>query len=142
MSRYELRILLSSWGLIVDLALSVRVTDATPSGGISVAPRVWLVIAPSANAWEGDLPHLLTGLRRVAPRFRAGLPVNGGELVFVLDHLWYPLTDSQHDAIELAVAGWAAEELHLPDEPATVSFDRTTNRYVIEFNQDMWKVES
>lgn len=142
MSRYELRMLLSSWGLLVDLGLSVHLAGAKPSGGIDVAPRVWLVVDPSADVWEGDLPHLLTGLRRVAPKFRAGFSAQDRELVFVLDHLWYPLTDSQDGAIELAVAGWAVEELDLPDEPAAVTFDRAENRYVIEFDEQMWKTES
>jgi hypothetical protein len=123
---------------MVDLGLSAHVADGKPPGGISVAPRAWLVIGPSANVWQVDLPHLLTGLRRIVPRLREVFGGAGGEFVFVLEHLWYPLTDSQSDAIELAVAGWAVEEMGIPDEPATVSFDRFANRYVIEFNEDMW----
>jgi hypothetical protein len=67
------------------------------------------------------------------------LAAEAGELVFVLDHLWFPLTDSQDNGVELAVVGWAAEALGIIDEPATVSFDRQENRYVIEFNEDIWQ---
>lgn len=126
---------------MVDLALSTRATDGKPVGGIFVSSKVWLVIAPSADVWQGDLPHLIRGLRRVAPRFMAALADDGRDLVFVLDHFWYPLTDSQDDAIELAVAGWAAAELDISDEPATVSFDHSANRYAIEHNEAIWDAE-
>jgi hypothetical protein len=65
--------------------------------------------------------------------------VDGGELVFVLHRLWYPLTDFQEGAIELAVAGWAVEELKIAEDPATVEYDRAANRYVINFDEDMWE---
>lgn len=139
MSRYELTVLLASWGLRVDLELSVRVSGEIPHDGISVSPNVWLVIPDRATVWKSDVPHVLRGLRRVAGRVQAELGAEETVIVFELEHLWYPLTDSQDDAIELAVAGWAAEELRIQDEPATVAFDREANRYLIEFNRDAWQ---
>lgn len=53
MSRYELRRLLWSWGLMVDVGLSVLLVDGKPPDGIAVASRVRLVVAPSVKAWEG-----------------------------------------------------------------------------------------
>ncbi|MCO7240640.1 hypothetical protein [Aeromicrobium sp. CnD17-E] len=141
MSRYELRLLQWSWGLMVDLEMSVHVADAKPAHAIPVAPHVWLVVNV-ASGWEGDLPQLLEGLRRVVPRFRAAVAADGGELVFVLHHLWYPLTDVQEGAIELAVAGWAVEELEPAEDPATVEYDRAAHRYVINFDEGMWEAES
>jgi hypothetical protein len=123
---------------MVDLEMSVHVADVKPPRAIPVAPQVWLVVAV-ASGWEDDLPPLLKGLRRVMPRFRTSAMVDGGELVFVLHRLWYPLTDFQEGAIELAVAGWAVEELKIAEDPATVEYDRAANRYVINFDEDMWE---
>lgn len=139
MSRYELRVLLWSWGLMVDIGLDARAMAGHPSDGVPVSPGAWLAVQPSVTLWEGDLPPLLTGLRRVAPRFCSALREEEGDIVFVLDHLWYPLTDSQDDALELAVAAWAAEFLGMDEEPAQVSFDRATNRYLIQFNEQLWR---
>ncbi len=142
MSRYALRILLWSWGLRVDLGLSVHLVGRSPSGAIPVAPRVWLVVTPAAQASQDDISDLIRGLRRVIAGFRAAYKNDADDLVFELEHLWYPLTDFQQDAIELAVAGWAAEELNLAGEPAEVSFDRAANKYVIDFNEELWKTGS
>lgn len=138
MSRYELRLLLWSWGLIVDIGLTARSSVKEPLGGIPIRQGAWLKIDPSLDFWDGDLPPLIKGLRRVAPRFSSVLSAGGDSVVFVLDHLWYPSTDYQEDAMELAVAGWAVESLGLPDEPAKVLFDRAKNRYLIEFNESVW----
>lgn len=137
MSRYELRILLSSWGLMVDLDLSVRVADREPQDAISVAPSVWLRTS-SAEVWSGDLRQVVAGLRRVAPIFQARLTPGGGELVFTLNHLWYPLTEFQEGAIEIAVAGWAVEKLDISVEPAIVTFDKPANRYIVKFDESLW----
>lgn len=49
-------------------------------------------------------------------------------LVFEVDHLWVHNVDSQDDAIEAAVVGWAAEQLGVSDEPVSISFDHAQNR--------------
>lgn len=139
MSRYDLRVLQWSWGLRVDLGLSYRTAASVPSAAHLVGSRAWLVIDAVVDVRPGDVQQLLTGLRRVAPRFRTGSASDGDELIFVVDHLWYPLTDFQEDAIELAVAGWAAEVLAIQGDVAAVSFDRPSNRYVIEFDEGMWQ---
>lgn len=141
MSRYELRVLLWSWGLMVDLGLAAHVSRAAPQLAIPVAPRVWLVVVKSKGVGDPELTHLLNGLRRVAPRVAADLAANSEHLVFVLDHLWFPFTDSQDDALELAVVGWAVEELGIETEPAEVSFDRSANCYKIKYNEEIWRVE-
>ena len=135
MSRYELRILQGSWGLWVNLDLSVHDADLSPVGAVQVAPRTWLL----TTGWvhELDLQDVIDGVQRVAPRFHERLEP-GRELVFVLEGLEYPPTDWQEGATELAVLGWAAEKLELPDDPATVSFDRAANRYVIELDETLW----
>lgn len=138
MSRFELRVLRWSWGLRVDVGLAAHLSADIPPDGIPVGPRLWLVIAPSAEVSTEDVQHLVQGLRRVAPRFKTSLAADGADLVFLLDHLWYPETDFQSGALELAVAGWAASELDLEQEPAAVSFDRAANRYVIAHNEDIW----
>jgi hypothetical protein len=139
-SRYELRVLLWSWGLLVDLDLSVHTADTEPSGGIRVAWKVWLVVASAGNVWDDEMPRLVSGLRRVSQRVRAAKADPDQELVFVLNHLWYPSTDFQEDALELAVAGWAVQELGVLGDPAAISFDRANNRYVIEFDKELWEL--
>ena len=139
MSRYELRVLLASWGLVVDVEMTVHVADIEPPGAVAVRQGVWLVVAPSADVWEIEMIHLVRGVHRVAPRFAASLTQGREILVFVVNHLWFPLTDSQDDAIELAVAGWAAEELGILSPPASVSFNRTENRYDISFDETLWQ---
>ena len=141
MSRYELRVLLSSWGLVVDLGLRASVAPVEPGFSIPVAPRVWLIVQPSARAGELEMPYLLSGLRRIAPRMSVELCVGEKHLVFVLDHLWFPPTDYQDDALELAVVGWAADELGIDVEPAEVLFDRSDNRYKIRYNEEVWNAE-
>jgi hypothetical protein len=138
MSRFELRILLHSWGLLVDVDLTVHVADEKPSNGMSITEGTYLVVAPSAEMWEGDLPEVLNGLRRVEQTFRTALSLNGRALVFVLGHLWYPLTDSQCGAVELAVTCWAAERLEISEAPAKISFDDHMNSYRIEFDDEIW----
>ncbi|MBA4608958.1 hypothetical protein H1W00_10770 [Aeromicrobium sp. Marseille-Q0843] len=124
---------------MVDLDLSVHPADRKPTVGIPVATSAWLVISESVNLTASELPHVLSALRRVAPRLQERYAADSGELIFTLDHLWYPLTDSQDDAIELAVAGWAVEQLGIDADPARVTFDRAANAYVITFDKDMWK---
>lgn len=141
MSLYQLRVLLGSWGLMVDLGLEARVDSAKPQAAIPIAPRVWLEVASSVQVGDLEMPHLLSGLRRIYRRIAVERSVGGEHLVFVLNHLWFPLTDCQDDAVELAVVGWAAEELGFDAEPASVSFDRASNRYLIQYNEASWEAE-
>jgi len=139
MSRFEFRVLLWSWGLMVDVDLSLQATEAKPRHALGVAEGVWLVVSEGVIVWDAAEEYLMRGLRRVAPRLRASLAADCGELVFRLDHLWVQPTDFQDDAVEAAVVGWASEQLGILDEPMTISFDRPGNRYIIEYNEEMWE---
>lgn len=65
---------------MVDLGLTARVVKMPPSDGIGIMPGAWLEVHPSVRLWDGDVPSLMRGLRRVAPKFRSVL-AGGGEVV-------------------------------------------------------------
>ena len=126
---------------MVDLGLEARAVATAPPLGVPIAARVWLIVDESVQVGDIEMPHLISGLRRIAERMSAALCACDEDLVFVLDHLWFPLTDYQDDALELAVVGWAADRLRVEIEPAEITFDRCRNTYEIQYNEEIWDVE-
>lgn len=138
MSRFELRVVLWSWGLAIDLGLSAERTSHRPKVGLEVAENIWLATAPGVVIWESALEYLARGICRVASRMDQHVSGPGSVLVFTVDYLWADAVNSQDDAIEAAVVGWAAEQLGLSEEPVSISFDYAKNCYVMDYNDEVW----
>ncbi len=141
MSVYRLRVLQSSWGLWVDLGLSSCFVDGDPGDGRPVAERVWMTVAPEVFLWEEGANSIADGIRRIARQLMAKAPSSQSALVIRVESLEFPWVDFQDDALEAAVVGWAAELLGIEDDPAVFSFDKAHNRYVIEYDDEVWSQE-
>ena len=126
--RFELRILLWSWGLHIDLIARAVVGDNRDA--VRIGSRS--AVRPVAPIDQSDLDWLLRGFSRVAHQIDQAIAA-GSEMVIEVLGLDYPLTDYQDDAIALTAAVWAAEEFGFDAPEVDVQFDQGRNRYVIDY---------
>lgn len=127
----HLRILLSSWGLHVDLTATLGVADATggwPAGIIPVSNIVGLNIG-SAPVLATEAEALISGLRMMLDHF----PADGGPEICVveIESVRMLETDGQPEALTIAAAVWVADLLKVDRPTFEAAFDHEGNRYEV-----------
>lgn len=132
----HVRILMSSWGLAVDLAATLGVRDVThgwPAEIVPVSDHVGLDLsATSVVAAEAEA--LISGLRMMCDQF----PAAGGPQICVVEvvSVRMPETDGQPEALTIAAAVWAADILKVDRPPFEATYDHDRNRYKVTFPAD------
>lgn len=130
MSTYTYSVIKSSWGIWIRLSAEAQPLLSGKHGALEVSSGVWIEVT-AAGLDESERQYLVDGIRSVAGRIRKALGHEHAMVVRVLD-VEYNLTDYQADALEYAMASWAATEFKFEAPCTGVSFDRAQNRYIFE----------
>jgi hypothetical protein len=122
-----LRILMSTWGIAIDLQARALFVKESPTGLLSVSPRVWLDVS-RIQLPEEDVDQLVRGLRVMASAIENR--THGKCVIIEVGQVAYTPTDYQPEGMALAMIGWVSEEFDLDSPVTDIYFDRDANKYV------------
>jgi len=132
---YEYRLILSSWGIFIDITAEAISAEDYEEPKDLVAPGLFLSIRDE-NLNTIDKGHLRLGLNLVAQQIAE--KTKDQVVICVNDVLFYPC-DDQADGLICAVMGWAAQYYGFKTPKVPVTFNKTKNRYDFSFSETVEK---
>jgi hypothetical protein len=131
-STYNFRIIMSSWGIAIDITAEAISRSDYSGDATEIKDGLWLAIETNRVASNTEHQYLATGLRLVAKEMQNVIATNGPLVVRVLD-IWFVPTDYQEEGLACALAGWMSQQFGVTYQMPHVHFDNGRNRYEFDF---------
>ena len=130
-TKYQYRVILSSWGCAVDIQGALSPAGTSTHIGQKVAENLSLAVLPKGLEDE-ELQFLRLGASLAGAHIKEPFSVDA-DMVLVIQEVEYNECDFQVEALACAVIGLLEEMLGEPLLDIPVSFDASRNRYEFEF---------
>lgn len=130
-STYVYRLIKSSWG--IRIAITARVEHRVAVEGMRISPegQLWLEFPSLSTLAESEKDEVAKGLRYVSREIAE--KVGSQALAIVIESISYVESDFQLEGLSVAMLRWAEVEFGLQIHEIAETFNRESNRYILEW---------
>jgi hypothetical protein len=132
LTSYKFRVILSSWGIAIDIDADIERVAEAPVEAIMIADRFFLRLGEEVRLPAADLEAFVAGLSRIAPAVSDTLD-EGAIAVVELHEVHIAHADFQTEGMEAAAIAWACDSLKIEMPRIKTSFDAGENAYMFEY---------
>ncbi len=138
MVKFPFRILLTSWGISIDLDITLAALKCPPLDAERIEDGVFLVLPEPLPLPIEDVDFIRSGVRRMASAARDYAGVSAGSsAVIEISNLDYVPTDYQAEGLEAAVVASLSELIGIDPPEVRVTFDSAANRYQFSYEEEL-----
>jgi hypothetical protein len=130
MSRYEYRVLKSTWGIAIDIEATYKILKTEPEIGQKISSRISLNLQVNDYVLlDEEKDWIIKGLKVVCEEIYSR--INNSEYVLIIIHKidYYPC-DYQIDGLASAIIAWASQEFNFISPKIDIEFDKKANKYL------------
>lgn len=137
MHEYEYYVCKSSWGVYVRIIAEYIEYDLNSTKTVTkISDNLWVKFAEKSlfegeKFWEGDLPHIVEGLKLVENRIRESSKYI--HTLIIIHSIQIAPCDFQEEGLTAAIIGWSSEAFGFVKPTFDVEFDNIENRYIFKF---------
>jgi hypothetical protein len=135
MSKFEYRLIKSSWGIAIDIEASYVCLKTPPTFGERISNNIWLTsnIKPLSLS-ESQFQWILKGLKLISEKITHKIDVKEHVLITISNIELNP-SDYQIDGLALAIIGWTCQEFNISSPKLDIEFDKMNNKYSIDWDR-------